>query len=137
MNTAAQLLFIRRRNAEEEEPLKKTFHKIKLLSVATPQARKQLIAIGDKELINCVSECFVNILKGNVSLNEQQKTKLCKYKSNLRKIALKKVSLKKANHTNWWIPHRCYSSTCCISSSQLAFPLTWNMQKSISSRFAL
>ena len=94
MNTVALLLFIRRRNTKEEEPAKKTFHKIKLLSVATPRARQQLIANGDRELIDCVSECCVNILKGNVPLNEQEKTKLCKHKSNLRKVALKKVSFK-------------------------------------------
>ena len=79
---------------KRKNQLKKTFHKIKLLSVATSRARKQLIANGDRELIDCVSECYVNILKGNVPLNEQQKTKLCKHKSNLRKLALKKVSLK-------------------------------------------
>ena len=82
---------------------KETFYKIKLLSAAIPRARKQLIANGDKELIDCVSECCVNILKGNIPLNEQQKTKLCKHKKNLRKLALMKVSLKEknTNQTNW------------------------------------
>ena len=80
---------------KRKDHLKKTFRKIKLLSVATPRARKQLIANGDRELIDCVSECCANILKGNVPLNDQQKAKLCKHKSNLRKLALKKVSLKK------------------------------------------
>ena len=80
---------------KRKDHLKKTFCKVKLLSVATPQARKQLIANGDRELVDCVSECCANILKGNVPLNDQQKTKLCKHKNNLRMLALKKVSLKK------------------------------------------
>ena len=80
---------------KRKDHLKKTFRKIKLLSVATPRAHKQLIANGDRELIDCVSESCANILKGNVPLNDQQKAKLCKYKNNLRKLALKKVSLKK------------------------------------------
>ena len=80
---------------KRKDHLKKTFRKIKLLSVATPRARKQLIANGDRELIDCVFECCANILKDNVPLNDQQKAKLCRHKSNLRKLALKKVSLKK------------------------------------------
>ena len=80
---------------KQKDHLKKSFHKIKLLFVATPPARKQLIANGDRELIDCVSECCTNILKGNVPLNNRQKAKLCKHKNNLRKLALKKVSLKK------------------------------------------
>ena len=80
---------------KRKDHLKKTFRKIKLLSVATPRVRKQLIANGDRELIDCVSECCANTLKGNVPLNDRQKAKLCKHKNNLRKLALKKVSLKK------------------------------------------
>ena len=75
--------------------LKKTFQKITLLAVATPRARKQLIVNGARELIDCVSDCCANMLKGNIPLNDQQKTKLCKHKKNLRRLALKKVSLKK------------------------------------------
>ena len=41
------------------------------------------------------SPSVVQFLKGNVPLNDQQKAKLCKHKNNLRKLALKKVSLKK------------------------------------------
>ena len=84
---------------KRKNQLKKMFHKIKLLSVATPRAQKQLIANGNRELIDCVSECCVNILKSNIPLNEQQKTKLCKYKNNLCKLALKKVSLKEKNES--------------------------------------
>ena len=48
-------------SSENEMPkpkdhLKKKFRKIKLLSVATPRARKQLFANGDRKLIDCVSE---------------------------------------------------------------------------------
>ena len=79
---------------KRKDHLKKTFRKIKLLFVATLRARKQLIANGSREFIDYVSECCANILKGNVPLNDQQKAKLCKHKNNLRKLALKKVSLK-------------------------------------------
>ena len=80
---------------KRKDHLKKIFRTIKLLSAATPRARKQLIANGDSELINSVSECCANIVRGNVPLNDQRKAKFCKHKSNLRKLELKKVSLKK------------------------------------------
>ena len=75
--------------------LKKTFEKVRILSLATPQARKQLVHEGNRELIDCVSECCANILKGNVPLTPKQKSILCKHKSKLRTVAQKKVSLKK------------------------------------------
>ena len=81
--------------SKRKDHLKKTFRKIKFLSVATSRARKQLIANGGREIIDCVSECCANILKGNVPLNEKQKATLCKHKNNLRKLALKNISLKK------------------------------------------
>ena len=56
---------------KRKEHLKKTFRKIKFLSVATPHARKQLIVNGDRELIDCVSEYCANILKGNAPLNDK------------------------------------------------------------------
>ena len=80
--------------SKQKDHLKKMFRKIKLLSVANPRVRKQLIANGGRELIDCVPECCANILKGNVPLNDKQKATLCKHKNKLRKLALKKVSLK-------------------------------------------
>ena len=81
--------------SKRKDHLKKTFRKIKLLSVTTPRARKKTHCKQRQELIDCVSECCAHILKGNVPLNDKKKAKLCKHKKNLRKLALKKVSLKK------------------------------------------
>ena len=83
---------------KRKDHMKNTFRKIKLLSVATPRARKQLIADGDRKVIDCVFECSANILKDNVPLSDWQKAKLCKHKNNLRKLELEKVSLKKKKH---------------------------------------
>ena len=58
---------------KREDHLKKTFSKIKLLSIVTPRARKQFIANGNRELIDCIFECFAYVLKGNVSLNDQKR----------------------------------------------------------------
>ncbi len=81
--------------SEKTKKLRKTFEKVRLLSLATPHVRKQLVHEGGKDLINCVSECCVNILKGNVPLTSKQKKILCNHKTKLRTLAQKKVSLKK------------------------------------------
>jgi len=80
---------------KKQNKLKETFQKVRLLSLATPKARKQLIRDGGREVVDCVSECCMNILKGRVPLTPKQKTNLCKHKQQLRTVALKKVSLKK------------------------------------------
>ena len=116
---------------KRKDHLKETFCKIKLLFGATLRASKQLIANGDRELIDCISECCANILKGNVPLNDQQKAKLCKHKNNLRKTCIEESQLKEkeTNHTNRRIPHRRHSGARRIGYSQPALPLTWNMQR--------
>ncbi len=79
----------------EKKRMKKTFKKVRLLSLATPQARKELIRKGDREFVDSVCECCLNVLKGNVPLNSQEKSKLRKHKNELRKLIKKRVSLKK------------------------------------------
>ena len=75
--------------------MKKTFKKAHLLYLATPHAPIELIRKGDRELIDSVCECYLNVLKGNFPLNSQEKTKLRKHKNNLRTLVKKRVSLKK------------------------------------------
>ena len=59
-----------------------------------PRASKQLIQCGDRDLINCVSDCCVNVLKGWVSLSPQLKSNLSRHKK-LRTLARRKTSLRK------------------------------------------
>ena len=47
-----------------------------------------------EDLIQCLSECALNILKGNVTLKPAEKARLTMYRQKLRKVADKKVSLK-------------------------------------------
>jgi hypothetical protein len=73
--------------------VRKTFEKVRILSLATPRARKQLIQKGGKETVKCIAECCHNILEGNVPLDAEQKLRLAKHKSKLRSVADKKISL--------------------------------------------
>ena len=73
---------------------KKSFDKVRLLTLATPSARKQIIQKADREFVDCLSACCNNILKGNVPLTQKEKKKLSTHKQKLRKVAQKTVSLK-------------------------------------------
>ena len=68
---------------------------LKKLKKCKPQCRKNLLESGGKSLQVCLRECAVNILKGNVCLTKAQKTKLQKYKNQIREISKKGTSQKK------------------------------------------
>ena len=55
------------------------------------KARKGVIEAADKALIDCLSECALNILRGNVVLTEEQKKKLKRHKRKLRALSFKRV----------------------------------------------
>lgn len=64
------------------------------LAKAHPHVCKAILRGADKDLLHCLSECALNILRGNVPLKPSDKARLTKYRQKLRKIADKKVSLK-------------------------------------------
>ena len=66
---------------------------LKLLSKAKPLAAKAIIKAADKELVDAVCECALNVLKGNVRLTPLQKQRLANHKRALRALPLKGRSL--------------------------------------------
>ena len=76
--------------------LKKNLPLLKWLSEAKPKASKAVLKAVDKDVMNTISECCVNVLRGNVPLSQQQKRKLFKHRQALRLLAgRKKVSDKR------------------------------------------
>ena len=67
---------------------------LQALVQAHPHICKAILRGADEDLVQCYSECALNMLKGNVPLSGPQKAKLTKYKQKLRKVANKKISLK-------------------------------------------
>ena len=67
---------------------------LRVLAKAHPHVCQSILRGADKDLLQCLSECALNVVKGNVPLTVAQKNKLIKYKQKLRKVADKKVSLK-------------------------------------------
>ena len=76
--------------------LKKHLPLLKWLSEAKPKAAKPVLKVVDKQVLDTICECCVNVLRGNVPLTSGQKRKLFKYRQALRELAgPKKVSDKK------------------------------------------
>ena len=69
--------------------IKSNFHRLHAVKDARPNLRRAIIANSDKELLYSISECALNVLKGNVELSDYKKRKLRK----LRTIVDKRVPL--------------------------------------------
>lgn len=62
---------------------------LNFLSTAKPKYKKNIIKSCDNKLIHAICESCQNILKGNLPVSSENKIKLKKYKSNIRKLASK------------------------------------------------
>jgi len=73
--------------------VKSNYHALHVLKTDEPRLRKALITNCNKQLVNCISEYVLNVLNGNIKLSGCNTRKLIKYKSALRKVADRHVSL--------------------------------------------
>ena len=73
--------------------IKSNIHKLHTLEDARPKLRKGIISNCDKDLVNFVSECALNLLHGNVKLSDCTRRKLRKYRRQLRKVVDRRVPL--------------------------------------------
>ena len=67
---------------------------LRRLKHSVGKKRRDIIRKCDNYLIFSLSECFHNVLKGNVPLTPAQKVKLRRHKYNLRKLSTKMTSIK-------------------------------------------
>ena len=85
-----------KRSTKRKIPLvKKHGSMVLALTQAPPHFRKKMLKDAPKELINCISECCQNILKGNVPLSKAQLQKLKSKRELLRHLADKSISVQK------------------------------------------
>ena len=75
--------------------LKRQATVLQALAKSHPHVCQAILQGADKDLLQCLSECANNILRGNVNLTAAQKTQLTKYKQKLRQVADKKTALKR------------------------------------------
>jgi len=73
--------------------VKSNFRALHVLRTAEPKMRKTIISNCNKELVNSISECILNVLNGYVKLADCNTRKLLKHKVTLRKVADKRVPL--------------------------------------------
>ena len=75
--------------------LRKNGPALRLLQKAPTSLQKNILDKASPELIRCICDCAHNILQGNVTLSSHYKKKLSQHKTKLRKLADRKVVLKK------------------------------------------
>ena len=68
---------------------------LKVLLKANPELRSALLKHADKNLVQLICECVLNVLKGNVKLSDIEKKKLAKHKLFFRKVVQKTKSWKR------------------------------------------
>jgi len=73
--------------------IRSNYHALQVLKTADPKLRKAILANCNSGLAKTLSECSLNLLRGNVKLTPCPKRKLRKYLLHLRKLADKRVSL--------------------------------------------
>jgi hypothetical protein len=75
--------------------LKKYSPYLRVLHKSSPKVRKALTKKHcSPEFIKCICECAKNVLAGNVNLSPEHKRRLKRHKHSLRKLALKRTSMK-------------------------------------------
>lgn len=67
--------------------LKRNFPLLMWLCRAKPKAAKSVLKVVDRDVLETIGECCVNVLKGNVPLTPSQKKRLYKHRSTLRRLA--------------------------------------------------
>lgn len=68
---------------------------LQVLAKSKPKVRKIIVEHGPSDIVLCICECTLNLLKGVIPLTPNQKQRLARYKKYLRVLANKKVSRKK------------------------------------------
>jgi len=73
--------------------IRSNYHHLQVLNTAKPQLRRAIIKNCSGELVKTISECVLNMLLVNLQLTACQKKRLQKFKSPLRALADKRVSI--------------------------------------------
>ena len=73
--------------------VKENVHTLHVLKNARLKLRKAFISNCYRDLVNCISECVLNVLNGNVALTGCVKRKLSKHRLALRRLVDRRVTL--------------------------------------------
>jgi len=73
--------------------IRPNYHNLHVMKDARRKLRRAILANSDKELLDTVCECSLNVLQGNVKLSNCKKRKLRKFRRQLRTVADRHVPL--------------------------------------------
>ena len=60
--------------------------------------RNHIIDVAGKELVQCICDCVLNVLNGNIPLEYEENKRLKRHRNCLRELVKKKTSDKKRKH---------------------------------------
>ena len=69
------------------KPIRSNSAVLHVLRKAAPKLRRSILKTADPKIIKLLSECSLNVLRGNVKVSSCTKKKLQKYKKALRTLA--------------------------------------------------
>ena len=75
--------------------IKKHIPQLKLLRKATPKQRKSILERSNTGLVNCIGECCLNVLNGNVKITKPQRKKLSRHAKTLRALSKRGIPVQK------------------------------------------
>ena len=75
--------------------LKRNASTLKLLHGAKKSLQNAVLENAKNDLIECICEISLNVLKGTAPISRQYKKRLTRHKTSLRKLVDRKLSLKK------------------------------------------
>ena len=97
---------------------------LSILASAKPNLRESIIHKCDKQLVQCICECILNLLHGNININRETLCKLKKYKNTFRKIikksnlqSKKKILIQQGGFLQYLIPAVISGLSSIISSA--------------------
>jgi len=73
--------------------VKTNYHTLQVFWTADPKLLKVIISKYNKKFVNCISECVLNVLNGNIKLTGCDTRTLQKHKAALRKVSDRRVPL--------------------------------------------
>ena len=59
---------------------------LRVILNAKPELRNAMLKNADKKLVRTICECVLNVINGNVKVDDKNKKKLAKHKCLLRKV---------------------------------------------------
>jgi len=75
--------------------VKTNYHTLQVLKTVDTKSRKANNSKCNKEHFNCISECVLNVLNGNIKLTGSETSKLQKFMVALRKVSDRRVPISK------------------------------------------